>query len=115
MEKSFEEIVLDLAKLTEDSKAQDVTVLDVSELNSWTDYFVIATVSSVTQWQGIYKAIKDFAKENELEIRQTQGKNSQSGEWNLVDLGRVVVHLMSADARNFYELEKLWHAAKKLK
>ena len=46
MEKTVKEMALEIAKLMEDGKGTDVCVLDVSELNSWTDYFVIATVSS---------------------------------------------------------------------
>ncbi|MCR5080941.1 MAG: ribosome silencing factor [Treponema sp.] len=109
MAKTEEEKALEIAQLMEDGKGQNVTVIDVSQLNSWTDYFVIVTVTSGAHWQGLYKTIKDYTKENDMEIHKTHNKTSQGDEWNLVDLGSVVVHLMSEDARNFYELEKLWH------
>ncbi len=109
------EKALSIAGMLEDSKAENVTVLDIRELNSWTDLFVIATVSSPVHAAGLCKEIKDFAKNNDMEIHLTHQKTSDGGEWNLIDLGTVVVHLMSAEARGFYELEKLWHAGKVLK
>ena len=54
MEKTIKEMALEIAALLEDGKGQDVTVLDVSKLNSWTDFFVIATISSGPHWQGLY-------------------------------------------------------------
>ena len=63
MAKSIQEEALEIAQLLEDGKAEKVTVLDVSELNSWTDYFVIATIHSGMQVQGLQKQIKDYVKE----------------------------------------------------
>lgn len=114
MEKTDEEKALEIARLLQDEKATDVAVLNVSELNSWTDYFVIATVNSATHSQGLYKSVKDYISENDMEIHRTIRKSPQGDDWNLIDLGSVVVHLMSQEARAFYELEKLWHAGVKL-
>lgn len=115
MEKSKETQALEIAKILEDGKGEDVAVLDVSEMNSWTDYFVIATIHSSAHWQGLAKQIKDYTKENDIEIHVTNQKKPDGDDWNLIDLGYVVVHLMSKDAREFYELEKLWHAGRKIK
>ena len=113
--KTAQEEALEIAQILEDSKAENVSVIDVSELNSWTDFFVIATIHSSAHWQGLAKQIKDYVKENEMEIHVTHNKAASGDDWNLIDIGPVVVHLMSADAREFYELEKLWHGGKKLK
>ncbi|MBP5519317.1 MAG: ribosome silencing factor [Treponema sp.] len=110
--KSMEEKAIEIAKLMEDGKGNDVTLLDISGLNSWTDYFVIVTVNSSAHWQGLYKQIKEYIKENDLEIHVTNRKSPDGDDWNLIDLGAIVVHLMSESARNFYDLEKLWHAGK---
>ncbi len=114
-EKTNEQKALEIAQLMEDGKGQDVVVLDVSGLNSWTDYFVIVTITSCAHWQGLCRSIKEYIAENDLSIHQTSRRSPQGDDWNLVDLGPVVVHLMSADARGFYELEKLWHAGKQLR
>ena len=110
--KSMEEKAIEIAKLMEDGKGNDVTLLDISGLNSWTDYFVIVTVNSSAHWQGLYKQIKEYIKENDLEIHVTNRKSPDGDDWNLIDLGAIVVHLMSESARSFYDLEKLWHAGK---
>ncbi|WP_407425602.1 ribosome silencing factor [Treponema sp.] len=113
--KTAQENALEIAQILEDSKAEEVTVIDVSELNSWTDYFVIATIHSSSHWQGLAKQIKDYVKANEMEIHVTHNKAPSGDDWNLIDIGNVVVHLMSKDAREFYDLEKLWHGGKKLR
>lgn len=112
MEKSIKEKALEIARLLSDGKADDVVVLDVSELNSWTDFFVIATIHSSAHWQGLAKQVKDYTKENDLQIHLTNKKSPDGDDWNLIDIGPIVVHLMSKDAREFYELEKLWHNGK---
>ena len=110
--KTMEEKAIEIAKLMEDGKGIDVTLLDISGLNSWTDYFVIVTVTSSAHWQGLYKQIKEYIKDNDLEIHVTNRKSPDGDDWNLIDLGSIVVHLMSESARSFYDLEKLWHAGK---
>ena len=115
MEKTIQQQALELARLLEDGKAENVTVIDVSELNSWTDFFVIGTIKSSMQVQGLQKQVKDYVKENDMQIHLTNRKQPDGDEWNLIDIGPVVVHLMSQDARDFYELEKLWHAGKVLR
>ena len=112
--KTMEQKALELARLIQDGKGESLAVIDISELNSWTDYFVIATVSSAVQSQGIQKQIKDSLKDLGLEIHKTNNKKSDGDDWNLIDLGNIVVHLMSKEAREFYDLEKLWHAGKRL-
>jgi ribosome-associated protein len=110
--KTMEEKAKEIAQLMEDGKGNDVTLLDISGLNSWTDYFVIVTVNSSAHWQGLYKQIKEYIKNNDLEIHLTNRKSPDGDDWNLIDLGAIVVHLMSESARTFYDLEKLWHAGK---
>jgi ribosome-associated protein len=97
-----------LGELLGDHNGGNVAVMDLRELNSWTDFFVIATVTSNAHVQGLLKHIKDFALDNDIEILHRRRKTLPEDEWNLVDLGTVVIHLMSEKARSFYELERLW-------
>ena len=110
-EKTAKQKALELAVILEDGKGEDVTVLEVSKLTSCAEYFIIATIHSSAHWQGLAKAVKDYVRDNELEIHLAHNKKESGDDWNVLDLGSIVIHLMSKDARNFYELEKLWHAA----
>ncbi|NLK45781.1 MAG: ribosome silencing factor [Treponema sp.] len=114
--KTMEEKVLEIAALMEDYKGENVTVIDVSQLNSWTDYFVIVTINSSAHWKGLYKHVKDYVKDDDiLEIHVPNRKIPDGDDWNLIDIGPIVVHLMSKEAREFYDLEKLWHGGKTLR
>ncbi|MBQ1197372.1 MAG: ribosome silencing factor [Treponemataceae bacterium] len=112
--KTAKDKALEIAQLMIDFKGEDVSVIDVSKLNSWTDYFVIVTINSSTHWKGLYKQVKDYVKQNDLEIHVPNRKTPDGDDWNLIDVGSIVVHLMSQEARDFYDLEKLWHAGEKL-
>ncbi len=100
-----------LGKLLADHRGQDVKVLDLSGRNSWTDYFVIATTTSSTHSRGLERHVHDAIKELGLEIRPTKRRIPDGEEWILIDLGTVIVHLMTPAARSFYDLEKLWYGA----
>lgn len=114
--KTIKEKALEIAQLMEDYKGEDVTVIDVSQLNSWTDYFIIVTINSSTHWKGLYKYVKDYVKADDvLEIHVPNRKTPDGDDWNLIDIGPIVVHLMSKEAREFYDLEKLWHGGEVLR
>jgi ribosome-associated protein len=104
-----------LAKLLGEYRGGDVLVMDLRELNGWTDFFVIATVTSNTHLQGLDRHIKEFSQEQGIDIlrlspRPKGWKATADDEWRLIDLGPIVIHLMTAQARAFYELERLWSA-----
>jgi ribosome-associated protein len=100
-----------LGVLLREHKGGDVAVLDMRELNGWTDFFVIATVSSHTHLMGLLRHVKDFCQEQEVEILRGRRKIAPEDEWTLIDLGTVVIHLMTEKSRAFYELERLWNTA----
>jgi ribosome-associated protein len=98
-----------LGALLEEHKGKDVVVLDLREMNAWTDFFVIATASSNTHLDGLERHIKNFCAGEAWEIlRRSRRPGAQDDEWRLLDLGTIVVHLMSENVRSFYELERLY-------
>lgn len=94
-----------IAKI-EDLKGRDIVTLDVQEKSSITDFMVICSGNSKRHVQSIGDSVYIEAKKAELNIIGVEGK--QHGEWVLVDLGSVIVHVMQESTRDFYQLEKLW-------
>jgi len=95
-----------------DTKAEDVVVLDVRGLASFTDYFVIMSGRSTRHVQGLAEAI-----EGELSAKRVNSKHSEGlreGMWVLLDFGDVVVHIFYHEKRGFYDLEGLWHDAPRI-
>lgn len=100
-----------LATVIAEHKGQNVIVLDLRALHTWTDFFVISTVTSSTHQQGLQRHIKEFAQAEQIDILRRQRKAPAEDEWNLIDMGTIVVHLMTEKARSFYDLERLWSEA----
>jgi len=96
-----------LVELLRDHKGQNVSMLDLRAFNIWTDFFIIATVSSSTHMDGLEKHIKEFCRERETDIFG-KSRKCQDDQWRLIDLGQIIIHLMTQSAREFYELERLW-------
>ncbi|MDB9751912.1 ribosome silencing factor [Gammaproteobacteria bacterium] len=97
-----------ILKALEDNKALDVIVFEVSKLTSISDYMIIASGRSSRQVNSIAEKVTEAAKGNGLVSLGTEGK--KEGDWVLVDLGDIIVHIMHPDTREYYQLEKLWSA-----
>lgn len=107
---------LDIARLcvkvADENKAEDISLLDVRGINSFTDYFVILSGRSTRHVQGLADKI-----ESELRSKRVSSKNCeglQEGIWVLLDFDDVVVHIFYAESRSFYDLDGLWHDAPRI-
>lgn len=90
----------------EDLKAKEISVLDVRELSSVTDYMVVASGTSNRHVKSVAHNLVSEMKDQGVMPLGVEGDDVS--EWVLVDLGDVVVHIMLAQTRDFYQLEKLW-------
>lgn len=98
-----------IARLTLEKKAEDVRIMDLRELTTLTDYFVICSGDSEVQVKAINDYIHDKLKKDKIRIFHADDK---SFEWIVLDLIDVVVHIFKPEIRQYYALEKLWGDAK---
>lgn len=111
-EKSGLEIARLCATVALDTKAEDLVVLDVQGISSFTDYFVIMTGRSTRHVQGLAEAIEGELRSKRVKTAHAEGL--QEGMWVLLDLDDVIVHIFYHEQRKFYDLEGLWHDAKRV-
>lgn len=100
------DLAFKLAELSLSKKATDVKILDLRNLTTITDFFVICTGSSDTQVKAIADAVVDGSKK--LGERPWHKEGFTNRSWVLLDYVQVVVHVFLKDTRTFYSLEKLW-------
>jgi ribosome-associated protein len=99
-------------KASQDKKAEDIMVLDLRGVSTFTDFFVIMTGNSSRQNTAIYESIELELKRDKLVPIGVEGR--ELAEWILIDYGSFVVHIFSKQARGYYSLEKLWGDAPRL-
>jgi ribosome-associated protein len=100
--------VMEIARLIEDHRGEDVTALYIGEMSSFTDFFIIATVRSGAHLKGLLRSLYEYFAQHGVEpLNRRKTPNPELG-WILVDCGPFVIHLMDREHRSFYELEKLW-------
>jgi len=92
-----------------DAKAEDLVILDVRGLASFTDYFVIMSGRSSRHVQGLAETLE--AAMRSKRISTAKAERIKDGMWVLLDFGDVVVHIFYHEQRSFYDLEGLWHDA----
>lgn len=95
----------------DDKRAKDIVVLDLQAASSSLDYFVIATGESSLQLKALEDGVRERLKENGI---LPNGVEGPSQRWTLLDFGQVIAHLMSPEAREFYDLEGLWADAERV-
>ena len=93
-------------------KAEDIVVLDLTGLSSFTDFFIVMHGNSSRQNVAIYEAIEQDLKKEQMRPLSIEGR--ENAEWILMDYGDFIVHIFSEKAREYYALEKLWGDGLKL-
>jgi len=90
----------------EEIKASDITVLDVRQMTSLFDYMIIASAGSTRQTKALANNVQDKLRQIGARVLGVEGE--RTGEWVLVDLGEIIVHVMQPAVRAYYNLEQLW-------
>ncbi|MEZ0210217.1 MAG: ribosome silencing factor [Methylophilus sp.] len=103
---SLEEMKLAVVDALEDIKAFDITVMDVHKMTTLTSYMIVASGNSTRQCKAIADNVREKLKEKGVDARGIEGE--KDGEWVLVDLDEIVIHVMVPATRAYYNLEQLW-------
>jgi ribosome-associated protein len=96
-----------------EKQAFDLIALDLREVASFTEFFVICSGANLRQVQAISDEISEQLKK-QLDARAVRIEGYRTGEWVLLDYGDFVVHIFEKEAREFYDLQRLWRDAKKV-
>jgi ribosome-associated protein len=94
----------------DDRKAEDIKVIDISEVSPVADYFIIASGNNQNQIQAMRDAVDEAMSKAGLHVKQIEGNSSST--WILMDYSDIVVHIFSKEDRLFYDLERIWRDGK---
>lgn len=90
----------------EDKKAEDIRIIDISEISTIADYFIIADGSNKSQIQAMADNVSEILGRAGINLRQMEGY--QNANWILMDFQDVIIHIFDRENRLFYDLERIW-------
>ena len=99
-----------IARVLDDKLASNISILNISNVSSLGDYFVIASADSPTQVKSLMMSVKKKKKKH-FERLPIRTENDLKNRWNLLDYGDVIVHILHKDERETYAIEKFWSHA----
>ena len=97
-------------KALDDKKAEDIKVIDISEISVLADYFIIANGTNDSQVRALVENVEEELSKAGYEAKQREGYGL--GSWVLLDFGNVIVHVFDKENRLFYDLERIWRDGK---
>jgi ribosome-associated protein len=100
------------ARSASDKKARDLVALDLREVASFTDYFVICTGNNARHVQSIADSVEEVLRKAGRRPLHTEGYSA--AEWILLDYGDFIMHVFNPTSRKFYDLERLWRDARRI-
>ena len=107
------ELALIAVKALDEKRGKEIAAIEITDLTTLADYFVIASGSSNTQINALCDAVEKALKEQAEEV-PLHREGHRDGTWVLLDYGALCVHVFSQEAREFYDLERLWQDGKRL-
>lgn len=110
MSKSSVEMIKLAYHALSDKKAEDIEIIDISEVSVIADYFIIASGANSNQLQAMQDAVDEALYRAGYHVRQVEG--NQRSSWILMDYNDIIVHIFSKEDRMFYDLERIWRDGK---
>lgn len=107
MDKETLDLAHHIVEVLDERKGENILLMDISEVCSFTDYFVITTGASERTLKALSEEVKKRIREN-LEVTPLSTEGQPESGWVLIDYGGVIIHLFSKKMRDYYQLEELW-------
>lgn len=105
-----ENLVKIIINALEDKKAEDIQLIDISEISTIADYFVITNGTNQSQIQALADNVEEKLSANNIHPKNVEGYNSAN--WILMDYQDILVHIFNKESRSFYDLERMWRDGK---
>jgi len=99
------DIINDCARVIDEKKGENIIILDIRKVNSYLDYFIIATGNSLVHCRSLGRALIKYLSQKHIPVLNRVDLNSG---WIILDYGGIIVHIFTQELREFYQLEKLW-------
>ena len=109
---SLKEAVLLAINSLEDKKGEDIKVIDIHEISTIGDYFIIASGGSLPQVHAMANAVDEALGRQGVMPKSTEGY--QNGNWILMDYGDFIIHIFDKENRPYYDLERIWKDGKEV-
>ena len=109
--KNKDSVAAEIGEFISEHNGENVIVIDVKDQNSWTDYIIIATSTSMGHLKGLVRQLKNLLDSNGVDILRRHKQIADDG-WELIDCGDFVINIMNKEMREFYNLDKLWFSGK---
>lgn len=96
----------------EDRKGEDIRIIDISEISTLADYFLIAAGTNINQVQALADSVEEKLGRAGYNVKSIEGY--EAGNWILLDFGDIIVHVFDSENRLFYDLERIWRDGKSI-
>jgi ribosome-associated protein len=100
------ELAQHIADLLSDRQAEDIVLMDIGKVSSFTEYFVVATANNARQMSALIESLDTDLRDKDIRPRRVEG--APDSGWVLIDFGDAIVHLFTDEQRRYYNLEGLW-------
>jgi len=101
-----------ITEIIVDKQGEDILILDLTEVTTFTDYFILCTAGSFRQLDALQSAVQEELKRSNVQRLAVGAEAGAESGWVLLDYNSVIVHLFTQEMREFYRLEELWNNAR---
>ena len=104
----IKDVVKGIYEAIDAKKAEDIMIIDISELSDIADYFILATANNINQMDALQEAVEEYMIKENIPVKNIEGHVRDRSNWILMDYTDIIVHIFDKEAREFYDLEHIW-------